>query len=31
VVEMHFDVKAWPAVSRETLKRLELHLPKKEK
>lgn len=31
VVEMHFDVKAWPAISRETLKRVELHLPKKDK
>jgi phosphohistidine phosphatase len=29
VVEMHFDVKAWPAISRETLKRMELHVPKK--
>jgi phosphohistidine phosphatase len=29
VVEMHFDVKAWAQVSRETLKRIELHLPKK--
>lgn len=29
VVEMHFDVKTWPAISRETLKSCELHLPKK--
>jgi phosphohistidine phosphatase len=31
VVEMHFDVKAWPQISAHTLKRIELHLSKKEK
>jgi phosphohistidine phosphatase len=31
VVELHFDVKTWLQISRDTLKRIELHLPKKDK
>ena len=31
VVEMHFDVKAWAAISPEALKRIDLHVPKKDK
>jgi phosphohistidine phosphatase len=31
VVEMHFEASAWPQISREMLKRIEMHLPKKDK